>query len=181
LRIFRIEEFKGKRVLEVRSKYIDGSVRPLIEKFASPEEYVGIDIELGKYVDIVLPAERLVLILDERVRRSIGGEIVDSKVEGRVTIEEGARVKDSVIRSPAIIGRNCLIKNSFIGPYTSVDEGSQIIDSNVEYCVILREAVIRDIDRLEESLIGRYAKIIKKEGRRRALRLNVGDYSEVYL
>lgn len=54
------EEFKGKRVLEVGSKYVNGSVRPLIEKFASPREYIGIDIEPGRYVDIVLPAERLV-------------------------------------------------------------------------------------------------------------------------
>ena len=135
-------------------------------------------LDTGKKDDIL---HANALILDERIKRSIKGEIVDSKVEGRVTIEEGAKVENSVIRGPAIIGRNCLIKNSFIGPYTSVDEGSQIIDSSVEYCVILREAMIRDVDRLEESLIGRYAKIVKKEGRRRALRLSVGDYSEVYL
>ena len=135
-------------------------------------------LDTGKKDDIL---HANALILDERIKRSIQGEIIDSRVEGRVTIEEGARVENSVIRGPAIIGRNCIIKNSFIGPYTSVDEGSQIIDSSVEYCVILREAIIRDVDRLEESLIGRYVKIVKKEGRRRALRLNVGDYSEVYL
>jgi len=33
---------------------------PLIERFCRPREYIGIDIEAGKYVDIVLPAERLV-------------------------------------------------------------------------------------------------------------------------
>jgi hypothetical protein len=38
------EEFKGKRVLEVGSKYVNGSVRPLIENFCSPREYVGVDI-----------------------------------------------------------------------------------------------------------------------------------------
>jgi SAM-dependent methyltransferase len=54
------EEFAGRRVLEVGSKFVNGSVRPLIEKFCKPREYVGIDIEAGKYVDVVLPAERLV-------------------------------------------------------------------------------------------------------------------------
>jgi SAM-dependent methyltransferase len=54
------EEFEGKRVLEVGSKYVNGSVRPLIERFLSPKEYVGVDIEPGKFVDVVLPAERLV-------------------------------------------------------------------------------------------------------------------------
>ena len=55
----KVEEFKNKRVLEVGSKYINGSVRPLIEKFLSPREYIGIDIEPGKFVDLVLPAERI--------------------------------------------------------------------------------------------------------------------------
>ena len=32
------EEFKGKRVLEVGSRYVNGSVRPLIENFCSPKE-----------------------------------------------------------------------------------------------------------------------------------------------
>ena len=54
------EEFRGKRVLEVGSKYVNGSVRPLIEKFCKPKEYIGVDIERGKFVDIVLPAEKLV-------------------------------------------------------------------------------------------------------------------------
>ena len=56
----RPEEFRGKRVLEVGSKYVNGSVRPLIENFFSPREYVGVDIESGRFVDIVLPAEKLV-------------------------------------------------------------------------------------------------------------------------
>ena len=55
----RPEEFRNKRVLEVGSRYVNGSVRPLIEKFFQPREYVGIDIEPGKFVDVVIPAEKL--------------------------------------------------------------------------------------------------------------------------
>ena len=54
------EELENKRVLEVGSKYVNGSVRPLIELFCSPKEYVGIDIEHGRFVDLILPAEKLV-------------------------------------------------------------------------------------------------------------------------
>ena len=54
-----IREFKGKRILEVGSKYVNGSVRPFIERFLKPREYVGTDIEPGKFVDVVIPAERL--------------------------------------------------------------------------------------------------------------------------
>ncbi|MEM0057157.1 MAG: class I SAM-dependent methyltransferase [Candidatus Geothermarchaeota archaeon] len=56
----RPEEFKDKRVLEVGSKYVNGSVRPLIERFMQPKEYIGIDIEPGRYVDVVLSVEKLV-------------------------------------------------------------------------------------------------------------------------
>jgi len=56
----KIEEFRGKRVLEVGSKYVNGSVRPPIEKFLSPREYIGADIEPGKYVNVVVSAEELV-------------------------------------------------------------------------------------------------------------------------
>ena len=54
------DDFVGKRVLEVGSKYVNGSVRPLIERFFKPKEYIGVDAEPGKYVDLVLQAERLV-------------------------------------------------------------------------------------------------------------------------
>lgn len=56
----RFEEFKDKRVLEVGSRYVNGSVRPFIERFLKPREYIGIDIEPGKFVDLVLPTERVV-------------------------------------------------------------------------------------------------------------------------
>ena len=135
-------------------------------------------LDTGKKDDILYANA---LILDERIERDVRGTVVSSRVEGRVTIEEGTRIENSVVRGPVIIGRNCLVKNSFIGPYTSIDEGSKIIDSDVEYSVILKNAVVKGIDRLEESLIGRCAKVIKRGERKRALRLNIGDYSEVFL
>jgi SAM-dependent methyltransferase len=53
-------EFNGGRVLEVGSRFVNDSVRSLIERFCKPREYIGVDIEPGKYVDVVLPAKRLV-------------------------------------------------------------------------------------------------------------------------
>jgi hypothetical protein len=53
-------EFEGKSVLEVGSRYVNGSVRPLIERFFSPKEYLGVDIKRGRFVDLILPAEKLI-------------------------------------------------------------------------------------------------------------------------
>ncbi|WP_206204533.1 class I SAM-dependent methyltransferase [Thermococcus sp. 21S7] len=53
-------EFEGKKILEVGSRYENGSVRPLIQRCYSPREYIGIDIQPGRYVDLILPAEEIV-------------------------------------------------------------------------------------------------------------------------
>ena len=104
--------------------------------------------------------------------------IIKSKVEGRVTIQENTKIINSTIRGPCIIGENCHIENSFIGPYTSIDDKARIIDSSVEYCVILENALVKGVKLLEESLIGRNTKIQKNQ-KHKTLKLNIGDYSEV--
>jgi glucose-1-phosphate thymidylyltransferase len=131
-------------------------------------------LDTGKKDDILYAT---MLILDERSQRDVKGELANSKVDGRVAIGEDTKVLKSTIRGPAVIGRSCIIENSFIGPYTSVGDGCQVMNSSVEHCVILEKALIKDIDRLEESLIGRNAKIVRNA--RKVVRLNIGDYSEV--
>ncbi len=132
-------------------------------------------LDTGKKDDILVANAKL---LDEYIKRETKGEILESKVEGRVTIQENARIMNSTIRGPCIIGENCLIENSFIGPYTSIGNRTKIVESSIEYCVILENAIIKGIERLEESLIGRNAKI-QKHQKHRILRLNIGDFSEV--
>jgi SAM-dependent methyltransferase len=53
------EEIRGRRVLEVGSAYINGTVRPLIEA-SGPREYCGVDISSGAGVDIVCDATELI-------------------------------------------------------------------------------------------------------------------------
>ena len=132
-------------------------------------------LDTGKKDDVLVANAK---ILDSYIGREIKVETTECRIEGRVTINENAKILNSTIRGPSIIGKNCIIENSFIGPYTSVGNGAQIIDSSVEYCVILENALVKGVDRLEESLIGRNAKVSKNH-RNGCLRLNVGDYSEV--
>ncbi len=145
---------------------------------------VGYDFVEGWWVDTgkkdyILSVNAL--ILDERAKREIRGKVENSKVEGRVEVGDGTYIKDSTIRGPAVIGRNCLIERSYISPYVSVGDNSHIINSSVEYSVILEGVTINGIERLEESLIGRYAKITKGLDNRKSLKLHVGDHSEVVL
>ncbi len=144
---------------------------------------VGYEIVKGWWFDTGKKDDILyanALILDEKIKRDIKGEIINSNIVGRVTIEEGAKIINSEIHGPCIIGNNCLIQDSFIGSYTSVGRSSKIISSSIEYSVILENATIMNVDRLEKSLIGKNARIMKNN-ERRTLKLHVGDYSEIEL
>ncbi len=132
-------------------------------------------LDTGKKDDILSANAK---ILDEYITHDPKGTITNTTMEGRVTIHPKAKVTDSKIRGPCIIGKNAQITNSFIGPYTSIGENSQILNSHLEYCVILENVTIKDVDRLEDSLIGKNAKVTKSQ-KRSVIKLHIGDYSEV--
>ncbi len=73
------------------------------------------------------------------------------------------------------------IEDSYIGPYTSIGDDITIIESELKYSVIMQNAQIKGIERITDSLVGRYAKITRGDDKRRTIRLSVGDHSEITL
>jgi glucose-1-phosphate thymidylyltransferase len=132
-------------------------------------------IDTGKKDDILAANAK---VLDEYVIKEIKGTIQDSKIQGKVSIHESSRIFKSIIKGPCIIGENCLIENSIIGPYTSIGNETKIINSKIDNSIILDGAIIRGIDKLSESLIGKQANISKNHNYE-SLKLHIGDYSEV--
>lgn len=134
-------------------------------------------LDTGKKDDLL---EANTIVLDEWTKNDIQGEVdEDSQITGRVEINKGAVIKNCVIRGPVVIGRETVIEDSFIGPYTSVGDGSTIRKSSIEHCVILAGAEIDHVERLEDSLIGRSAVVKKCHTKHEALRLLIGDDSVV--
>ena len=132
-------------------------------------------LDTGKKDDILVANAK---VLDEYTKEEINGAVQDSEIEGRVTIQETAKIVNSTLRGPCLVGENCTIENSFIGPYTSIANGTKIVDSTIGYSIIMENAQISGVDRLEESLIGKNAKVTQNH-RTKCLKLHVGDYSEV--
>jgi glucose-1-phosphate thymidylyltransferase len=133
-------------------------------------------LDTGKKDDILTANAR---ILDEYLQTEIKGSVTaNSTIEGRVKIEAKAKVVNSTVRGPCIIGKNATVENSFVGPYTSIGDSTQVTNSHLEYCVLLEKVIVKDVERLEESLIGKYAKITKN-AKKNTVRLHIGDYSEV--
>ena len=94
-------------------------------------------------------------------------------------IARGAKIIDSTIRGPVVVGKDTVIDNSFIGPFTSIGDNSIIRDSVIEHVVLLENASVEGVVRLEDSLIGRNARVSKGSRLRGALRLMIGDHSQV--
>ena len=119
------------------------------------------------------------LILDDLHTR-VDGELVESRVEGRVVIERGARVERSYVRGPAVIGAGSTIEDAYVGPFTAIGEDVVIARAEIENSIVLPGSSIADLEgRIEASLIGRGVRVGRATGPPRAYRFVMGDSSEV--
>ena len=133
--------------------------------------------DTGNVADM-LEVNRLVL---EGLEPEVAGVVRDSELIGRVTVAPGAVVRGSRIVGPVIIGSGSVVEDSYLGPFTSVAEDCQIIDSEVEYSVVLGGSAIRGVRRIEASLIGREVEVTPAPRMPRAHRLLLGDHSKVQI
>jgi glucose-1-phosphate thymidylyltransferase len=121
------------------------------------------------------------MVLEGLESRLEGAVDAGSELIGRVVIEAGAKVKDSRIVGPVIIGAETQVTGSYLGPFTSVAEGCTITDSEIEYSIVLRGASIQGVRRIEASLIGHDVEVTPAPRVPRAHRLILGDHSKVQI
>lgn len=142
-----------------------------------PHKVSGWWKDTGKIEDI-LEANRL--ILEGMAGKNEGDIDADSKVNGEVIIEKGVVVRNSTIRGPAIIGADTVIIDSYIGPFTSIQNNCRIEKTELENSIVLEGSEICDVgSRIDESLIGRGVKIYKCPPKPSVYRFMVGDKSEI--
>jgi glucose-1-phosphate thymidylyltransferase len=135
-------------------------------------------IDTGKK-DPLLECNRLVLeTLEPRVEGRVDE---DSTLEGRVVVEAGAHVVASRVRGPVIIGDRTQVRNSYIGPFTSIAADCTVVDTELEHSVVLEHSSIIGVCGIADSLVGREVEITRSAERPRALRLMLGDHSKVDL
>ena len=136
-------------------------------------------LDIGKKDDL-LEANRIVL--DEFLKCDIRGEVdATSQVVGRVEVAEGVKIEKSTITGPASVAENCHIKDSFIGPFTSIAAGTKVESSRIEHSVILENCLISNVEWLEDSIIGRGAEVTARGNIVKATRLFIGDDAIVEL
>jgi len=146
-----------------------------------PHVHRGWWIDTGKPTDM-LEANSHVL---EEIRPTIADTArIDERslVDSRVTLQNGARIRNSIVRGPTVIGKNTLIENSYIGPFTSVYHHCEIRNCEIERSIILENSRIIDIDRtLRDSLIGRNATVKRSTSKPSGLKMNLGDHGMLWI
>jgi len=121
------------------------------------------------------------LILEAIEPRNDGTVDETSQVDGRVVIEDGAQIINSHVRGPAIIGRNTIVRDSYIGPFTAVYFDCEITNTEIEHSVVLEQSKISDVPGIVDSLIGKEVVVRRSHRRPHATRLMLGDHSLVDL
>lgn len=147
------------------------------------EEITGWWKDTGKPSDL-LEGNQL-LLADGVFNPGCDGAVIDDAVvlQGRVRVGAGTRIEGrALIRGPVVIGDGCTIRESYIGPYTSIGNRVEIFDTEVEHAIIFDGAHVHSGQRIVDSIIGSDARVRSMNGTRpHGYKLIIGDHGVVEL
>ncbi len=157
----------------------------LIEKgFAVGYEVItGWWKDTGKPDDLLDGNQLIMTEIQGRGTESEGEIAPDARFSGWVKVGKGTRIGDNVvIRGPVIIGENSVIENSYIGPYTTIGDGVEIYNSEIEHSIVSDNSDINCSQRIVDSLIGLNSTVISASSSLPSgHRLIIGDHTMVEL
>jgi glucose-1-phosphate thymidylyltransferase len=131
-------------------------------------------------VDGLLEANRLVL--DELQPSRGDADLSGARIEGRVSVHPTAVLDRTTIRGPAVIGPGAVLVDTFVGPYTAIGADVRLEGTEIEHSIVLPRATIRHLGRrLEDSLVGQEATLVRDFAMPASLRLRVGRGAAISL
>lgn len=135
-------------------------------------------LDTGKKDDM-LEANRVVL--DEMSDFCNDGRLEGNTViSGRVTIGKGTVLKNCHIRGPVVIGENCYLEETYVGPFTSIGNNARVTRAEIEFSILRENCQIIDFDgRIESSLIGINVELSRGHRKPVAYSFMLGDDSKV--
>jgi glucose-1-phosphate thymidylyltransferase len=120
--------------------------------------------------------------LEELVPSVDEASLEQSTVHGPVHVHPAARVVRSLLRGPLIVGPGATISDAYIGPYSAIGAGVTVEAAEIEHSIVLPDAELRYFgSRLESSVIGRGARIVRGFALPAAMRMTVGENAEILL
>ena len=90
-------------------------------------------------------------------------------------MDDSLEIPGSEIVAPCYIGKNVKIKDSTIGPFVSVGDGTIVEDSQLDHCIVYANSSIKNC-KISQSMIGNNTEVENLKGRE----LSLGDYSQIH-
>lgn len=95
------------------------------------------------------------LILHGIESENLGDVHEQAVIQGKVRIGEGTKIGPRVkIRGPVTIGKNCVLNNCYVGPYTSIGDSVTIEGGEIEHSIVMNGVTINTAKRIVESILG---------------------------
>lgn len=111
-----------------------------------------------------------------------GATLEGSEIQGSVVIHPTATLQNTLVRGPAIIGPRSRLVDSYVGPYSSIGADVRIEGTEIEHSIVMDAAQLLFVgSRLETSIIGRGASIVRRFDMPSAVRMSIGDGAQVAL
>jgi len=154
---------------------ITDAIQQLIDAGGNVSGYIfnGWWLDTGSIDDLLQANSR---VLNELLKENIQGQVDSkSKATGKVEIRSGSVMENSQIRGPVSIAEDCFIKNSLIGPFTSVGAGTRLEESSVERSIIMEDCHLSKVGHLVDSVLGKRVKLLGQGQQPKSVRLCLGD------
>lgn len=104
-------------------------------------------------------------------------------LQGKVNIGEGTRILGhSFIRGPVVIGQNCVLRDCYIGPFTSIGDRVEVSGGEIEHSILMEDVDISTGQRIVDSILGQNVQVTAAHKTfPRGHKLVLGDNSTVEL
>ena len=122
------------------------------------------------------------LVLDN-IKSQNNGNIDDmSKMAGEVIIGKNSSIINSIIKGPVIIDNDCIIKDSYIGSYSSIGKNCKITNAKVEYSILMEGCLLDSLNQImKSSLLGKNVNVVGSNNQNNNSTFLLGDQSYVEL
>ncbi|MEK9183108.1 MAG: glucose-1-phosphate thymidylyltransferase [Patescibacteria group bacterium] len=124
-------------------------------------EITGYWKDSGKPNDLLIANQMLLDRMDKEHFTNHATVEKGARLEGNIKIGRGTRIGEKVlIRGPVIIGENCVLEDCYVGPCTTIGQGTEICGAEIEHSIIFENADINCSIRIVDSIIGKNASIL---------------------
>ncbi len=156
---------------------ITDAIQKLIEQGRAVQAHImdGYWLDAGEPMAL-LEANRIYL---ERVEPEISEKQLERcQIVGAAAIGAGSQMIDCELQGPCVIGRNCRIEQSCIGPYVAIGDGCHIRSCRMENCIIQAQSRLEYVA-LEQSVIGEHVHVMGQAALSKPLHMILGDMAQI--